>query len=571
MEQSHFSNLIGLIYDAAQDSSLWPELLDEMHRFMESNDPESNEIYSESKKAMLEPHFQRAIQINRKISGLDREISSITDILNRLPVGVIICEKDAEVVAINKRAKKLIGLSSRLVIKAGKIVSSSPALTSRLHKVITTQGHSGRGNEGESLFIGEQGSNQSISAWITTSTAVSPNSSLVAIYLTSPLIRPEHDISNKLMQQFGLTAAEARVVKCLTNGSHNLNACSEKLGLSIHTVRTQMKSVFEKTGTGNQIELIKRVLCDPGILFSDDSNSGTIPILQHLEQGVVTKLYDGRKLSFCEYGAANGHPVFLFHGIAGSRLQYPADDKKAAELGLRFIVPDRPGYGHSDPKPEHSMYGYVDDISQLADQLGISNFSLLGYTGGCAYAMASAHRLRDRVTTTTLVGGRGPVETFSEFLSVDGIILRMARHTPSLLSKYIKVMLGNAVDNPEEVLEKRFRQYSSVDQAFVEQHPEQLEMYTSALKESLRQGTQGVASDMISVMQPLEFKVEEIDTDVYLWHGEEDRSTPVKSAKKLAEILPNCHATFVPDIGSLVILHKWDDILESIATRLSSS
>jgi len=419
--------------------------------------------------------------------------------------------------------------------------------------------------------MGEQGSNQSISAWITPSTAVSTNSSLVAIYLTSPLIRPEHDISNRLMQQFGLTPAEARVVKCLTNGSHNLNECSEKLGLSIHTVRTQMKSVFEKTGTGNQIELIKRVLCDPSILFSDDSNSGTLPPLQHLEQGAVTKLYDGRKLSFCEYGAADGHPVFLFHGIAGSRLQFPAGDNKAAELGLRFIVPDRPGHGHSDPKLDHSMSSYADEISQLADRLGIGNFSLLGYTGGCAYAMASAHRLKQRVATTTLVSGRGPVETFSEFLSVDGIILRMARHTPSLLSKYIKVMLASAEDSPEEVLEKRFRQYSYSDQSFVEQHPEQLEMYMNALKEAIRQGTQGVASDMISVMQPLEFKLEEIDMDVHLWHGEEDRSTPMKAAKKLAKALPNCHATYVPDIGSLVILHKWDDILDSIAARLSIS
>ena len=64
---------------------------------------------------------------------------------------------------------------------------------------------------------------------------------------------------------YGLTDAEAAVVEGLVRGL-TLGEIAAERRASIHTVRTQMKSVLSKTGAGRQRELVRRVLHGPAIL-----------------------------------------------------------------------------------------------------------------------------------------------------------------------------------------------------------------------------------------------------------------------------------------------------------------
>jgi DNA-binding CsgD family transcriptional regulator len=58
---------------------------------------------------------------------------------------------------------------------------------------------------------------------------------------------------------FGLTFAEARVVVELVKGKRPQEV-AEDLGVSLNTVRNQLKQIFSKTNTGRQSELISLVL-----------------------------------------------------------------------------------------------------------------------------------------------------------------------------------------------------------------------------------------------------------------------------------------------------------------------
>lgn len=62
-----------------------------------------------------------------------------------------------------------------------------------------------------------------------------------------------------LEQIFGLTRAEARLTLFLVGGK-TLTEIAEMLNLSVATVRTQLKCVFEKTYTHRQAELVVLVL-----------------------------------------------------------------------------------------------------------------------------------------------------------------------------------------------------------------------------------------------------------------------------------------------------------------------
>jgi len=62
-----------------------------------------------------------------------------------------------------------------------------------------------------------------------------------------------------LRNRFGLTPAEARLVVDLVTGI-SLKSSAKGRGVTYETVRRQVKSVFRKTGTHRQSELVLTVI-----------------------------------------------------------------------------------------------------------------------------------------------------------------------------------------------------------------------------------------------------------------------------------------------------------------------
>jgi DNA-binding CsgD family transcriptional regulator len=61
-----------------------------------------------------------------------------------------------------------------------------------------------------------------------------------------------------LKDRFDLTPAEARLVARLMTGE-SLRSCAKALGIKYETLRGQLKSVFQKTKTHRQTELVLTV------------------------------------------------------------------------------------------------------------------------------------------------------------------------------------------------------------------------------------------------------------------------------------------------------------------------
>ena len=64
---------------------------------------------------------------------------------------------------------------------------------------------------------------------------------------------------------YSLTPAEADLVRLLAGG-HSLEAAAELRGVTMNTVRTQLKQVFAKTDTKRQAELVRLVLTGVGTI-----------------------------------------------------------------------------------------------------------------------------------------------------------------------------------------------------------------------------------------------------------------------------------------------------------------
>ena len=79
-------------------------------------------------------------------------------------------------------------------------------------------------------------------------------SSASAILVITPVVPAEVPTAEVLQGLFDLTPAEARVAREVA-GRQTIDTIAEALGVSRETVRSQLKSVFAKTGTSRQIDL----------------------------------------------------------------------------------------------------------------------------------------------------------------------------------------------------------------------------------------------------------------------------------------------------------------------------
>jgi pimeloyl-ACP methyl ester carboxylesterase len=143
-----------------------------------------------------------------------------------------------------------------------------------------------------------------------------------------------------------------------------------------------------------------------GLLHS--SNRTTPTQLQH-ELGQQLTLRDGRKLGYliAPVPAGKEHSkrfVLRIHGTPESRLsgamplevlgQDDVDRSKAVDaLGIRSIYIDRWGVGLSSPFSTGKLKDFADDMLELADQLKIEQFAVVGGSGGGPYVYACAAAL----------------------------------------------------------------------------------------------------------------------------------------------------------------------------------
>ena len=119
--------------------------------------------------------------------------------------------------------------------------------------------------------------------------------------------------------------------------------------------------------------------------------------MPNLEYREVT-LRDGRTLAFTEVGSPSGRPIIYCHGAPSSRVEGTliVNGATASALGLRVIVPDRPGMGHSQSQPGRRIIDLSNDVVDLAAALGLETFAVLGSSGGAPNAAACGALIRNR-------------------------------------------------------------------------------------------------------------------------------------------------------------------------------
>ena len=119
-------------------------------------------------------------------------------------------------------------------------------------------------------------------------------------------------------------------------------------------------------------------------------------------------LPDGRTLSYVQAGADAGPVVTVLDGPCSRGLGW-ALAPTARELGIRLLIPDRPGIHGSAAKPGRTMADWPADQLGLLNALDIERTGVVTQSGGTGYGVAVAASAPQRLTALALLGGLAPM------------------------------------------------------------------------------------------------------------------------------------------------------------------
>jgi pimeloyl-ACP methyl ester carboxylesterase len=87
--------------------------------------------------------------------------------------------------------------------------------------------------------------------------------------------------------------------------------------------------------------------------------------------------------------------------------------------------------------------------------------------------------------------------------------------------------------------------------------------------EAFRYGGTGVSADLAAASQPWGFPLRDVKVPTWLWHGTADQDVPVATARRIAQTIPGCWATFT-DEGHLMGLRHASKAVQAIKQATAS-
>lgn len=223
----------------------------------------------------LELHLQTAFAIRRRLAGLEAAVEDFETSFDKLNSAIVLLDAQRRPVFVSSAAQRLFREQNGCRRSSSGISAASPVENDRLQEAISKAVISGIGRvywPGIAVRISRSDGNPLcvFAAPLVAEPGNLHRRAVAILFIKDPDSR--RTISSEVLRElYGMTRAECRLALLLQQGN-SLSEAAAIVGVSGHTVRSQMKSVFQKTGTRRQSQLMGLLA---NLHFDGDLHEGT--------------------------------------------------------------------------------------------------------------------------------------------------------------------------------------------------------------------------------------------------------------------------------------------------------
>lgn len=212
--------------------------------------------------ARLLPHVRNAIRVQTAIGGASLEFQAARDFLGRSTTALLVVDRTGRLLTANARGEMVLERSLALTLVAGRVTAAHLSAHYRMMRLIeaAVDAAAGRGEPPAGMLSVPFEHQTPLSVTVTPlrprlGFAVSEPAAIIMVRDAGERV----DITHMLTDLYGLTPSEALLATGLVNGL-TVEEVALAHGVTLNTVRTQLKSVMIKTATSRQTELVALIL-----------------------------------------------------------------------------------------------------------------------------------------------------------------------------------------------------------------------------------------------------------------------------------------------------------------------
>ncbi|HKR31052.1 MAG TPA: helix-turn-helix transcriptional regulator [Terriglobales bacterium] len=209
----------------------------------------------------LSPHLQRAVGIHGQMTGLRNMLQSLECAVDRASRGIVFVDAKRKVLFANARARDLFASHNGVWLEHGTIVACGLRQNEKLQRAIDRSAQTGTGKATHSGVVLRIDRNNAAHPLVITVTpfpnraGVTPQGTCAALFITD--LEANGDDPGFLLETvYGLTPAEKRLASILSSGC-TLEQTAEQMQIQRSTAVSHLKSIFSKTNTNRQSELLR--------------------------------------------------------------------------------------------------------------------------------------------------------------------------------------------------------------------------------------------------------------------------------------------------------------------------